>query len=185
MKRFSIGYHDGEVALIRTIGDPVPLIRGKAKGAQKVKIETRQFGTITIDDDKIITMPKGMPGFPELKRFVLLDHDEIKPFYSFQSVDDTDLAFIIMDPFLFKPDYQVDIEPYTEEMAWGKNNEDELFLYVIINATNPDPKKITANLIGPLLININKNEGIQMMLSDGRYSHKFLVFSENKNGETE
>jgi flagellar assembly factor FliW len=81
-----------------------------------------------------------------------------------------------MDPYLFKADYVVDIEPYMTEMNWVGDENDHLFLYVIINATDPDPKKMTANMMGPLLINIKKNEGVQMMLNDRSYSNKYMIF---------
>jgi len=148
-----------------------------------VEISTRQFGKISVDEKKCITMPKGMPGFPEQKRYVLLDHDDIRPFHLFQSIDDADLAFIVMDPFLFKADYAVDIKPYIQEMAWDESDRDSLFIYVVVNATDPDPKRITANLMGPVLINIKKNEAVQMMISDGVYSHKYLIFKEKKESE--
>ena len=139
-------------------------------------INTRQFGPVTIDEKNIITLPKGMPGFSDMKRFIILDHEDIRPFHSFQSVDEASLAFIIMDPYLFKADYVVDIEPYMVEMNWMGDENEHLFLYVIINATDPDPRKMTANMMGPLLINIKKNEGIQMMLNDRSYSNKYLIF---------
>lgn len=151
-----------------------------------MEIMTRQFGKITIDKDKIITMPKGMPGFTENREYVLLEHDGIHPFLSYQSVEDPDLSFIIMDPFLFKQDYIVNIKPYIEEMSWNEEDEENLFLYVIINATDPDPKKITANLLGPLLINTNKNVGVQMVVTDKEeYSHKYPVFKEAGAAENE
>ena len=139
-------------------------------------INTRQFGPVTIDEKNIITLPKGMPGFSDMKRFIILDHEDIRPFHSFQSVDEASLAFIIMDPYLFKADYVVDIEPYMVEMNWMGDENEHLFLYVIINATDPDPRKMTANMMGPLLINIKKNEGIQMMFNDRSYSNKYLIF---------
>lgn len=139
-------------------------------------IKTRQFGPVTINENNIITLPKGMPGFLEKKKFIILDHEDIRPFHSFQSVDDETLAFVIMDPYLFKADYVVDVESYLTEMNWTGDGNDHLFLYVIINATDPDPKKMTANLMGPLLINIKKNEGVQMMLNERAYSNKYLIF---------
>jgi flagellar assembly factor FliW len=82
-------------------------------------------------------------------------------------------------PFLFKPDYNVDIEPYTKEMRWEEDLE-SLFIYVIINATDPDPRKMTANLMGPLLINSKKHEGVQMMINDRTYSNKYPVFNDSE-----
>lgn len=146
-----------------------------------MELRTRQFGVVDIDESKIINMPKGMPGFSDAKKFIILDHDGIKPFHSFQSIDDQDLAFIIMDPFLFMTDYSVDIEPYIKEMKWGEDEIEELYLYVIINASDPDPRHITANLMGPLLINIKRYSGIQMMVNDRRYSNKHLIFAQKEN----
>lgn len=143
-----------------------------------MELLTRQFGKVQIDETKIITVPGGIPGFSNAKRFIILDHDDIRPFHSFQCVDLEELAFIIMDPFLFKGDYAVDIEPYLKEMAWEDDAGEDLFLYVIINATDPDPRKMTANMMGPLLINIKKNQGVQMVVNDRQYSSKYLIFEE-------
>ncbi len=150
-----------------------------------MEIETRQFGIVTIDDDKVITVPKGLPGFPGLNRYILLDHETIRPFVSLQSVEDGSLAFYLMDPFLFKSDYKVDTEPYLKDMNWEEGDNDKIFIYVILNVADNDPKKITANLIGPLLINIEKNQAVQMLVSNRNYTHKFLIFSENKENNTE
>ena len=144
-----------------------------------MELNTRQFGPVTIDETKIITLPKGIPGFADAKKFVILDHDDIQPFYSFQSVEDEKLAFIIMDPFLFKADYSVDVDSSVLEMNWTIEEKEDMFLYVIINATDPDPKKMTANLMGPLLINIKRNEGVQLMVGDKGYSNKYMIFEKN------
>ena len=140
---------------------------------------TRQFGNVEIDEEKIITLPKGIPGFSESKKFIILDHEDIQPFHSFQCVDSPELAFIIMDPFLFMSDYSVDIKPYIKDMKWENDKVEDLYLYVIINATDPDPKNITANLMGPLLINIRRNQGVQMMVNDRKYTSKHLIFNQN------
>ncbi len=144
-----------------------------------MELNTRQFGPVIIDEGKIITLPKGMPGFSDARRFIILDHEDIHPFYSFQCVDDEKLAFIIMDPFLFKADYAVDVDSTVLEMNWNMEETDDMFLYVIINATDPDPRKMTANLMGPLLINIKRNEGVQMMVGDRGYANKYLIFNGN------
>lgn len=141
-----------------------------------MEILTKQFGTITLCDDKILTMPSGMPGFPGMNRFTILDHEELQPFHTLQSIDDPDLTFIIMDPFIFMPDYTIDVEPTLKEMGWDDVTEDDLVVFTIINASSNDPKEITANLLGPLLINTKINEAVQMVLTDGKYTHKHHIF---------
>lgn len=146
-----------------------------------MEINTRQFGKVTIDEDKILLVPKGLPGFPDLTRYILLEHEAINPFISLQSVEEEALAFYLMDPFLFKSDYSVDIEPHIEDMKWDKSDRNSIFVYVILNVADEDPKKITANLLGPLLVNTAQNQAVQLIISDDRYSHKHFVFEDNKN----
>jgi len=145
-----------------------------------LKIKTTRFGTITIEEEKIITMPFGMLGFPDVKRFVMLQHKEDSPFFWYQSVDDPMLAFVIMSPFLFKPDYNVDIENVLKEMSWNEEEkQNTLELYVVVNIPKGAPDKMTANLIGPILINNKIHQAVQMVISDSPYTHKFPLVREN------
>ena len=145
-----------------------------------MKIKTTRFGTISIEEEKIISMPFGMLGFPDVRRFVMLQHKEDSPFFWYQSVDDPMLAFVIMSPFLFKPDYNVDVENGLKEMSWNeKEKQNNLELYVVVNIPKGVPDKMTANLIGPILINNKIQQAVQMVISDSPYTHKFPLVREN------
>jgi len=145
-----------------------------------LKIKTTRFGTITIEEEKIITMPFGMLGFPDVKRFVILQHKENSPFFWYQSVDDPMLAFVIMSPFLFKPDYKVDLENVLKEISWNEEEkQNNLELYVVVNIPKGAPDKMTANLIGPILINNKIYQAVQIVISDSHYTHKFPLVREN------
>ena len=145
-----------------------------------MKIKTTRFGTITIEEEKIIAMPFGMLGFPDVKRFVILQHKENSPFFWYQSVDDPMLAFVIMSPFLFKPDYKVDSENVLKEMSWNEEEkQNNLELYVVVNIPKRAPDKMTANLIGPILINNKIHQAVQMVISDSHYTHKFPLVKDN------
>lgn len=138
-----------------------------------MNIKTTRFGTIPIEEEKLIHMPFGMLGFADQRRFIILKHQENSPFYWYQSVDDPTLAFVIMTPFLIMPDYRVDMEDALKEMGWnGDNNRSHLELYVVVNIPKGAPHEMTANLIGPLLINNSTRQAIQMVLSNSPYSHK-------------
>ncbi len=142
-----------------------------------MEIETAQFGTIQIEEEKIIIMPSGMPGFQGKKRFILLERKEMLPFYWYHSVDDPYLGFAIINPYLFKADYSVDIKPTLREMSWEADGEKNLKLYVVVNAPKGSPDNITANLMGPLLINILRYEAVQMVLDNGLYSCRYPILS--------
>lgn len=145
-----------------------------------MKIKTTRFGTITIEEEKIITMPFGMLGFPDVKRFVILQHKKDSPFFWYQSVNDPMLAFVIMSPFLFKPDYNVDVENVLKEMSWNEEEkQNNLELYVVVNIPKGAPDKMTANFIGPILINNKIHQAVQMVISDSPHTHKFPLVREN------
>ena len=68
-----------------------------------MEIKTKTLGTVEITDEQIITLPEGFYGFEEYHRFALLDAQQ-KPFIWVQSLDDAQLAFIAINPFIFRPD---------------------------------------------------------------------------------
>ena len=139
-----------------------------------MKIETTRFGTVTLREEKILNMPFGMLGFLDKKHFVILQNKENSPFFWYQSVDAPALAFVITSPFLFMPDYEVDIEDVLIEMSWnGKGENNGLELYVVVNIPKGSPEKMTANLIGPILINNKTRQAVQMVISKSPYVHNF------------
>ena len=148
-----------------------------------MKIETKQFGSIEIDDDRVYTMPDGMPGFSGMKRFVIIERAEIWPFYCYQSLDDPQLVFYIMDPYLFKPDYAVDIKQVAKEADWEGDLVSDIKLYVIVNTAAGIPEQITANLIGPLAIHTKRFKAIQLVLHNSAYSHRHRIFSGENGGD--
>ncbi len=142
-----------------------------------MKIETKQFGAIDIDEQRIYTMPDGMPGFPGMKRFVVIEKEETWPFLCYQCVEDAALSFYIMNPYLFKPDYKINMHQALRESGWTGDAEADVKLYVIVNTSAGDPEKITANLIGPLVINTHRFEAVQLVMHNSPYSHQHRIFS--------
>ena len=136
-----------------------------------MKITTAQFGEVEIEEEKIITMPLGLLGFPENRRFVIFQHKENSPFFWYQSLDDPKLAFVITNPLLFKSDYHVNPEAVFGEMEWPADANFDLF--VIVTIPKGRPQEMTANLIGPILVNLNTREAVQMVIADTAYSHRY------------
>lgn len=133
-----------------------------------MKAETRVFGTIDIADDKIITMEKGMIGFPELRHFALIFDEEKKekPFKIMwlQSMDDGNIAFPVIDPIRLVEDYRPSVN---EEIIapLGKMTEDNTYIL----ATVTIPKKVedfSMNLKAPIVINMETNKGAQVIAEE-------------------
>jgi flagellar assembly factor FliW len=144
-----------------------------------VILEKTRFGTIEINDDKIVTMIKSMPGFSGRKRFVILNREETHPFLWFQSIDDPPLAFAILNPYMLIPDYSVDLVPELKEISW-QADAGQLTVFVLVNASSGVPDKMTANLMAPLVVNTDRFEALQVIMPDSGYSHRHPLFSNEK-----
>ena len=138
-----------------------------------MKIQTSRFAEIDIDESKIIEMKGGILGFNHLDRFVMIIHEEGSPFHWFQSLEDGSIAFIIMNPFIIKSDYEPEIDDQTLEMLEVKNAED-IELMVILTICSA-PVKITANLRAPLVINKQKKFASQVVLADEQYPVQYSI----------
>lgn len=141
-----------------------------------LKINTRKFGEIEITEEKIFRMPQGMLGFPGRERYTLLERAETRPFCWLQCVDDPDLAMVVMNPHLFKSDYSAGLKDVIAEMGWEGIKEEELLVFVVINIWEEETvNRITANLIGPIIVNMEKGEAFQKVMTESPYSHQHNV----------
>lgn len=67
-----------------------------------MKVQTKPYGLIDVDERQLISFPTGIFGFETLKRYVLLDAIQ-QPFYWLQSIDVPEIAFVLISPFIFVP----------------------------------------------------------------------------------
>jgi flagellar assembly factor FliW len=138
-----------------------------------VNVATTRFGELTVDEAKIITMPDGMLGFAE-KRFVLLTPQNITPFCWFQSLDNPELAFVVVDTKECAPDYTVKLTAEESEKLCV-NDGDELVLLAVVTMA-ADPFDITVNLQGPIALNPKRMLAKQIVLEGSRYTTKHPFF---------
>lgn len=143
-----------------------------------MKIDTSRFGEVEVNEGDMISLPEGLIGFPELNQFILLDHDNDSPFKWLQSTSDPTMAFIVISPLSFRPDYMVEVTE--EEVATLKlTNPNEAVISVIVTIPM-DPKKMSANLKAPLVFNLSNRLGKQVVLKDPQYQTKHFIMEEMK-----
>lgn len=142
-------------------------------------LKTKNFGEINIEEDKILTFPEGIPGFEELTKYVIIQNpDESMPFQWLQSLENGELTFVIINPFIFKSDYDFQISQHIVEKLDIKQPEDiNVFNIVIIPE---DIGKMTANLQAPIIINTKNNKGKQIILDNTNYQTKHYILEEIK-----
>jgi flagellar assembly factor FliW len=129
-------------------------------------IETTRFGSLSVEEERIITFPAGLLGFPEHTRFALIQTGEENYFFWLQSVDEPNLAFVVTDPTIFFKDYQV---PVREE-TWSDlqlAQESDLQCFVICNKVGD---WLTGNLLGPIVVNASNRLGQQVVLTEKKWT---------------
>lgn len=141
-----------------------------------MKADTRLFGTIDIEDDKIIKLKEGIIGFPDLQNFTLIHDEEGSGQDSIkwlQSMDDPSFALPVLDPLDIKPDYQVIVNEEGLEVL-GAISEENTFILVTITV----PEKIeemSVNLKAPFVINTDNLQGAQLIVEDD-YPVKYKIY---------
>ncbi|WP_270562918.1 flagellar assembly protein FliW [Clostridium beijerinckii] len=135
-----------------------------------MKFISKVHGEIEYDENNIITFNKGIPGFDELKTFVLVDLKEYKPFKLLQSLEDDEIALIVISPYDFFDDYEIILNEETIKNL--KIEYQEQVTIVTTITLNSDVNKITTNLQGPIVINIFTNLGEQIILDNSKYMVK-------------
>jgi flagellar assembly factor FliW len=139
-------------------------------------VQTTRFGAVEIDDDRIITFAAGLLGFSSFKRYALLQPDDEGIFFWLQSLESPALAFVVTDPSLWVPEYQASIRRDQMEQLRLDSLEDAQ-VFVIVNKYD---RSLTANLQGPLVVNIKRREAAQLVLAERRWTtrHEIVQLAE-------
>lgn len=142
-------------------------------------IETSQFGEIELSDDRKLIFPKGIPGFENMKEYVLLpaDEGEESPFFFLQSIEEVELSFFLVDPFSFFKEYDIKLEEQMVERLELEEPTDAIVLTTV--SILGEMKDATTNLKAPLVINNAKKIGMQIVLDDKNYQIKQPLFQNN------
>ncbi len=142
-----------------------------------MELKATRFGNIKYDKSDVIWMVKGFLGFEHLKRFIVVSLEGQEPFKWFQSIEDQNIAFLMIDPLFFKPDYVVDITP-REIAALQASSLEDITLFVLVTIPTGQPEKMSANLQGPLAINMKDSCAAQLVLSESDCSPEHSIFEE-------
>ncbi len=140
-------------------------------------VQTRSFGEVEIDEERIVDFPNGIIGFPDLKRFVLL-HDAARGenvgIHWLQSVDEPGFAMPVMNPLVVDNQYNPIIEDDIL-VPLGNLAEDDVIVLVTVSVPK-DLTKMTVNLRGPFVINASKKKGCQVIVEGEDFSVRFPIY---------
>src|SRR5690348_2136190 len=119
-----------------------------------MKMNTLRFGEIEVDPKDVIRFPSGLPGFETLSGFIIIKPDEELPFSFLQSIDDGDIAFIAMNPFISYPEYEFQL-PKAVEQELKIESENDVMIWSIVSI-HEEISRASLNLLAPVVINIKK-----------------------------
>lgn len=139
------------------------------------KVDTVRFGEIEVDEEKIVHFKEGIPAFEDEHEFLIIPYDEESPYYFMQSLKSPELAFLITTPFIFFPEYVIEIDDETLNELSIKNQED-VMLYSLITIPNGSVRYMTANLLAPVVINTDNMQAKQIVMEKTRYTTKHRLF---------
>lgn len=138
---------------------------------------SERFGKISYEEAEVIRFPQGLIGFPDMTRFFLYAQEEVAPLAWLHSLDDGNLAFLVVDPFTFFPEYEVRVKlPSALRRQMGENADLRVLSIVTIH---PDFARSTVNLLGPLVINARTHNAWQVILEDDELSTRHCLFPES------
>ncbi len=142
------------------------------------KVKTNRFGEIEIDDSRVVHFKDGIPAFEDEHEFVILPYDEDSPYYFMQSLKSPELAFVLTVPFLFFPDYTIEIDDDTVKKLEIKNQE-KVELYSLLTIPNGSVRYMTANLLAPIVINDENMQAKQIVMDKSNYKTKHRLFPDD------
>lgn len=144
-----------------------------------MELVTKYHGVKTYSDEDVIMFKKGLPGFKELKKFIILPFEGNEAFSILHSLEDTEVGLILVSPFTIASDYEFKIsDTHIKELEIG-NPEEVLVLTTVTLSSNVE--NMTTNLKAPIIINIKENLGEQLILDNDKYKIKEPLFKGNNN----
>jgi len=132
-----------------------------------MRFATDRFGDIDVPDERMLSFPDGLPGFPNARRFTMVEVPESDAFFWLQSLDDPSLAFLAAVPWPFFPNYEPELSEPDQEALELTAAGDALVLCLL--TVHREERNVTANLLGPVIVNERTRVGRQVVLAESSW----------------
>jgi len=144
-----------------------------------MQLKTVNFGEIEINEEDVIIFPEGIPGFEDSKKYVLIGNESNEAvFFWLQSVDIPELCFVVTDPFMVYDGYGVDVEDEDVELLELTDPKKVLTLTIVVIPENIN--EIRVNLKAPILINMEKKLGKQIIQKNDNFPVRYYLNKSNQ-----
>ena len=142
------------------------------------QIDTRYFGTLSSRDESVFEFPAGLPGFENDQQFVLIELPRQAPLVFLQSLSHSDLCFLAFPILVVDPGYHLAVtgeDLIALDLDPGRQPELATEVLVLALVSMHDGFSATANLMAPIVVNLQTRRGLQAIRQDSSYSHQHPV----------
>ena len=143
-----------------------------------MKIETKYFGQIEINENAIITFSSGLLGFADSKEFVLIDMPGNSHFKFLQDIHNSYVSFVMINPWDFFEDYDIELSDIELEKIKIESIKDDKFSVYNVVTLGKTFDVSSANLIAPVVINNSEKLGRQIIVDNSKYNTKHPLMQE-------
>lgn len=140
-----------------------------------------RFGTIEYEAADVVNFSEGLVGLRDYRQFVIVGHRPGSPFRWLQSLEDPDFAMLIVEPTAYAADYSPAI-PESDLTAVDLSADDPRITFVTASIPAGNPKEMTLNLAGPIIVNPANREGVQVVLTLDSYTTRHRAFPSDSDG---
>lgn len=141
-----------------------------------MKVTTARFGEVEVSSDRRVNFLNPILGFEEYREFISISQED-SPFEFIQSLEDQNLTFILIDPFLFCPNYEFTLEERWLNML-NIEREDQVIVRSVVTARSDSD--ISMNLKAPIILNVQTLEAAQIILEGMDYTTRHPLTSKRE-----
>ncbi|MBF0589260.1 MAG: flagellar assembly protein FliW [Magnetococcales bacterium] len=145
-----------------------------------MEIQGTRFGSLEFDEKDVICLNDGLLGFPLSKRFIMFPYDDDSAFFWLQSVDESEIAFIVVNPFEFFADVEFAIQD-DDAAAIGLERGEDVEIFTLVTVPEGRPEAMRTNLAGPVCVNTANRQGKQILVKE--YSPRQPLIPEGMRGD--
>ena len=133
-------------------------------------VQSTRFGDFEIEASRALNFTQSLLGFPQSTTYAVIEVQDT-PYMWLQSVDEPDVAFLATSPFLFFPSYDLELgEEEQQQLDVDDPSQIEVLTLLTVHRSGETPETITANLLGPIIVNIESRQALQLVLENPSYS---------------
>lgn len=139
-----------------------------------MNINAKYFGEVSYEKNDIIHIMNGLFGFESYTDYLPLSfYEENDSMLSLQCLEDEELSFILMNPFMICPNYDPRLSKQ-DLSELGADSLEDISFYVVSVIKEP-ANQSTVNLRAPLAVNALNRRAKQVMLEQPEYTFRHSI----------